>query len=476
MAQPDQPSGGPEQYDGRSGRASARGGHAVVLGAGIAGLLTARVLLDRYERITIVDRDELDSVVGSRPRPGVPQGRHAHALLATGLRVIEELFPGATDELVRGGAPRGDVLGDVRFCANGHSLKQVRLGLTALAPSRPYLESYVRYRLAVLPRVRMLGGHDVVGIEASADRARVTGARIQRRWPGSEPESMPADLVVDATGRGSRAPRWLGELGYQPPAQEKLQVDVAYASRHYRMGLDGLGGDLAVIIGPTREHPRGGVIQLQEQDRAIVTLFGILGDRPPVDDAGFRAFAATLPLPFVSDAIEDASPLDQPVLYRFPGSARHRYDRLSRFPAGFLVVGDALCSFNPMYGQGMTVAAVEATVLRRELARGLDARRFFRAVRSVIDTPWQVATGGDLMFPGVAGPRTAQVKFVNGYLARLHAAAEHDEVLAAAFIQVTNLIRRPPSLLRPDIAWRVLRGPRPPAAAVSVKPPAASSK
>ena len=447
-----------------------RSGHAVVLGAGVAGLLTAGVLLDRYERVTIVDRDELDPVVSSRPRPGVPQGRHAHALLATGLRVIEDLLPGATAALVAGGAPSGDVLGEVRFCANGHSLKQARLGLTALTPSRPYLESYVRSRLAALPRVRMLGGHDVVGVEASADRARVTGARIQRRGPGTTPETVPADLVVDATGRGSRASRWLGELGYQPPAEEKLQVDVAYASRHYRMGRDGLDGDLAIIIGPTRDHPRGGVIQLQEQDRAVVTLFGILGDRPPVDDAGFRAFAGTLPLPFVADAIDGAQPLDQPVLYRFAGNARHRYDRLSRFPAGFLVVGDALCSFNPMYGQGMTVAAVEASVLREQLARGLDARRFFRSIRSVIDTPWQVATGGDLMFPGVQGPRTAQVKFINGYLARLHAAAEHDEVLAAAFIQVTNLVRRPPSLLRPGIAWRVLRGPRPPATTAAAEP------
>jgi hypothetical protein len=241
------------------------------------------------------------------------------------------------------------------------------------------------------------------------------------------------------------------------------------------MDRDDLDGDLAVIIGPTLSHPRGGVIQLQERGRAIVTLFGILGDHPPTDDDGFQAFAETLPLPFVADAIRYREPLDKPVLYRFPGSARYRYDRLRRFPSGFLVIGDALCSFNPMYGQGMSVAAVEAMKLRDELTRastrrsggraggvpgGLDPVRFFRAVKPVIDIPWQIATGGDVMFPGVDGPRNPMIRFVNWYLARLHAAAEHDGVLSGAFIRVANLLDPPPSLLRPGVVVRVFRGAR----------------
>jgi hypothetical protein len=285
----------------------------------------------------------------------------------------------------------------------------------------------------------------------------VIGARIQPREPGSQPVMLPADLVVDATGRGSRAPRWLTELGYPAPAEETLKVDLGYTSRHYRIAPDGLDGDLAIIIGPTLAQPRGGVIQVQEGDQTIVTLFGILGDHPPTDDAGYQAFADSLPLPFVADAIRTAEPLDPPVLYRYPGSTRHRYDKLRRFPAGFLVIGDALCSFNPMYGQGMSVAAVEVMRLRDELARGLDPLRFFRAVKGIIDSPWQIATGGDLAFPGVEGPRPAMVRFVNRYLARLHAAAEHDANLSIAFIRVTNLLAPPPSLLRPSVALRVLR-------------------
>jgi 2-polyprenyl-6-methoxyphenol hydroxylase-like FAD-dependent oxidoreductase len=437
------------------------GRSAVVLGASMAGLLTARVLAESHDHVTVVDRDELDGGVGIEPRRGVPQGRHAHGLLAAGSRVIEELLPGATADLVAAGVPSGDLLANVRVCVGGHRLKQVPLGVTGLAASRPYLESYVRSRVSDLANVTLRGGLDVVGLEPSAGRDRVVGARVQQRKPGSVAEVVGADLVVDATGRGSRAPRWLGELGYPAPPEETLTVDLGYTTRHYRMTPDALDGDIAIIIGPTLAHPRGGVIQVQEQDRAIVTLFGILGDHPPTDDAGFQAFAETLPLPFLADAIRGGEMLDEPVLYRFPGSTRHRYDRLRRFPAGFLVIGDALCSFNPMYGQGMSVAAIEAMTLRAEVARGLDARRFFRAVKPFIDNPWQIATGGDLIFPGVEGPRPAMVRFVNRYLARLHAAAAHDEVLSTAFVTVANLLAAPPSLLRPGIAMRVWRGGRP---------------
>ena len=431
------------------------GDHAVVLGAGIAGLLVARVLADSFERVTVVDRDELDGAVGVQPRRGAPQGRHAHAILAGGLQVIEELLPGTTDDLVAGGAALGDVLGDVRLCANGHALKQAPTGLAALAVSRPYLESYLRSRLAALPAITLRGGHDVVGIEVNDARTRVVGALVQRRAQGSGAESVAADLVVDATGFGSRTPRWLAEWGYEPPAQERLVVNIGYASRHYRIGRERLGGDMAIIIGPTRAHPRGGVIQVQEQGRAIVTLFGILGDHPPVDDAGFEAFAETLPLPYVADAIRGATALDDVVLYRHPGSTRLRYDRLRRFPGGLLVIGDAVCSFNPMYGQGMTVAALEAAKARDSYG---DAPSFFRSIRPLVDAPWQVATGGDLMFPAVQGPRPVPLRLINRYLSRLHAAATHDAVLSEAFIRVTNLIAPPQSLLRPDLAMRVLRG------------------
>jgi hypothetical protein len=192
----------------------------------------------------------------------------------------------------------------------------------------------------------------------------------------------------------------------------------------------------------------------------MVTLAGILGDHPPTDPDGFLAFARSLRFPDIYEAIEDAEPLDDPVPFRFPASVRHRYERLHRFPDGLLVMGDAVASFNPIYGQGISVAALEALTLRRHLERGAEPRprRWFRDLARVVDVPWDMAAGGDLVFPGVQGRRTRKLRLVSAYLARLHAAAAHDADLASAFVRVVGLVAPPQSLLRPSIAVRVLRG------------------
>ena len=221
-----------------------------------------------------------------------------------------------------------------------------------------------------------------------------------------------ADLVVDASGRGSRTPAWLEALGYPPPQQEQVQIGLGYATRTYRLPAAALDGNLAILVAATPQHPRTGAMQRLEDDRWMLTLAGILGDHPPTDPDGFVEFARSLPFPDIWEAIRDAEPLDDPVAFRFPASVRHRYERLRRFPAGLLVMGDALCSFNPIYGQGMSVAALEALTLRRHLASGVEPqpRRWFRDLARVVDVPWQMAAGGDLMFPDVQGRRTRKIR------------------------------------------------------------------
>lgn len=198
----------------------------------------------------------------------------------------------------------------------------------------------------------------------------------------------------------------------------------------------------------------------QEQDRWIVSFGGILGEAPPLDHEGYTAFAATLPSPLLHDVIRDAEPLSDPVRFRYPASTRRRYERLGRVPAGYLAFGDAIASFDPVYGQGMTVAALEALALRRCLGEGPDrlARRFFRAAGRLVDGPWAIAVGGDLRFPEVEGPRSRKVRFVNAYLERLHVAAAHDPEVGRAFLRVVNLLDPPERLLAPSVVARVLRG------------------
>jgi len=406
----------------------------------------------------VIDRDELPEA--STHRRGVPHGRHIHGLLARGQQALEELFPGLTGELVAHGVPAGDMQADTRLFFSGHRLRQAPAGLVVLCASRPVLEGRVRARVRALPNVRLVDRCDVVGLATTPDRRRVTGARLLRRADGSAEEALGADLVVDATGRGARTPAWLEALGYPRPEREQVRVGLGYASRIYRLPPDALGGDLAVLHAATPPHPRAGALQVLEGDRWMVTLAGILGDHPPTDPVGFLDFARSLRFPDIYQAVRDAEPLDDPVAFRFPASVRHRYEKLDRFPGGLLVMGDAVASFNPIYGQGMSVAALEALALRRHLEHGTAPRprNWFRELARVVDVPWDIAAGGDLVFPGVQGRRTAKVRLVNAYLARLHAAAAHDADLAGAFLRVAGLVAPPGSLLRPGVAARVLRG------------------
>jgi 2-polyprenyl-6-methoxyphenol hydroxylase-like FAD-dependent oxidoreductase len=433
------------------------GGRAVVLGGSLAGLLAARVLADAYAQVTVIDRDELPGT--GMHRRGVPQGRHVHGLLARGQEVLEELFPGLTAELVARGAPAGDLLANARLYLSGHRLRQAHTGLVVLCASRPFLEGHIRARVRALPNVTFLDRCDIVGLATTADGRRVSGARVLRRADGSAEEVLSADFVVDATGRGSRTPVWLEGLGYPRPEKEQVQIGLGYATRTYRLRCDALGGDLAVLQAATPEHPRAGALQVLEGDRWMLTLAGILGDHPPADPDGFLEFARSLRFRDIYETVRDAEPLGSPVPFRFPASVRHRYERLNRFPDGFLVMGDAVCSFNPIYGQGMSVAALEALALRRHLERGIEPgpHRFFRNIARVVDVPWDIAVGGDLAFPGVQGRRTPKNRMINAYIARLHAAAASDATLSRAFIRVASLIDRPEALLRPGIASRILR-------------------
>jgi len=432
-------------------------GHAVVLGGSIAGLLAARVLADAYDQVTVVDRDELPP--GGSLRRGAPQARHIHALLARGQQALEQLFPGFTAELVAHGAPTGDVLGDARLLFGGHRLARTETGLVALSASRPLLEDRVRARVQALPGTGFAPPSDAVGLRCSRDGRRVTGVRLLRRADASAEEVIDADLVIDATGRGSRAPAWLQALGFGQPRVDCVRVDVGYVTRRYRLPPDILDGDLACIHGPAPGRPRGGALARLEGDTWMLTLFGLIGDHPPKDPEGFGAFVRSLRFPDLHEAVGAAEPVNAPAGYRFQANVRRRYERMRHFPEGFLVMGDAICSFNPIYGQGMTVAALQALALRDNLQPGIAPRskRVLRALGRVIDAPWELAIGADLALPGVDGRRTRRRRIAGGYINRLQAAAAHDPELARAFVRVTGLVDRPEALLHPSIAVRVLR-------------------
>jgi 2-polyprenyl-6-methoxyphenol hydroxylase-like FAD-dependent oxidoreductase len=436
------------------------GERAVVLGASMGGLLAARVLADFFETVTVVERDVLPD--GPATRRGVPQGRHVHVLLARGAQILDEFFPGFLNQLVADGAPVWDdgELPKLHLSFGGHEmLRSGKLALEpkALAvymPSRPFLECHVRRRLQAIKNVTILGGHDAVELNSTADRNRVTGVRVINRDGGAERELI-ADVVMDARGRGAHTPAFLDSLGYGRPVEDHIVMHTTYVSQLLRIP-QGTLKEMLVDIGPAPGRPTGMFLTGYENDTWIFTVFGMVGHEPPRDLAGMLSFAQEYCPAHLIAAVRAAEPIGEVAHHRMPSSQWRRYDKMPRLPDGLLVCGDAICSFNPIYGQGMTVAALDAAALRDCLrCGGTDLpRRYFRASAKPIGVAWQMVAGSDLTVPGVAGRRSRSMRVTTRLVDWALTACESDPVVAARFFKVNGLIDPPIRLLHPVFVYR----------------------
>lgn len=438
------------------------GEHAVVLGASMAGLLTARSLADFFDTVTVVERDPLPD--GDDVRRGVPQGRHLHALLPRGAQVIEEFFPGLLDELVLDGAQYfdGSDLSRLHYSVGGHLLARAGTApsFTAYCATRPFVEGHVRRRVRDIPNVTLRDEHNIVGLTATPDHRRVTGARVVSRRTG-ECAVLKADLVVDATGRAAHTPGWLEGLGYDRPPEDRVVVHLTYASQLLRMAGDA-PRELGFLVGIVPGTPRGVGLLHCENDTWMFTVIGIAGHEPGGDLEAMCDFVDDCAPAHLLEAVRRAEPIGEPVRHKMPCSQWRRYDKLRRFPEGLLVTGDAICSFNPVYGQGMTVAALEALALRDCLSSGAAglAWRFFRAAAAPIRQAWQLSTNPDLALPEIEGTPPLSARLLNGYLDRVLTAAESDLAVVDQFVRVTSLVDPATRLLRPGMIWRAARARR----------------
>ncbi len=433
--------------------------HAIVMGASMAGLLAARVLSDHFGRVTLIDRDRLPE--GPENRKGVPQGRHLHALLVRGEQILSRLFPGLAPELIEAGADWVDLPGDVVwFQERGYKVR-FPSGIRVIFMTRALLENRVRRRVLGLPNIVCLEQCDVEELTATADGRRVTGIRVERRDTGSGKQRLEADLIVDATGRGSKSPRWLEALGFTKPRESIVKVDVGYTTRVFARNAELLPDAKGIYIMPAPPHGKrcGGLFPI-EGGRWLVTLCGWLGDHAPANETGFLEYARSLPSADIHKVISRAEPLSDFVTHGLPSNQRRHYEFLTDFPHGYLVMGDAMCSFNPVYGQGMSVSAMEAEALNECLLnKTWDnlARAFFKRGAQAIDSPWKLATGEDFRFPEVQGVKAPGTDLINRYVSAVHKVTHYDQAATRAFFQVMTLTHSPGILFRPGMVFKVLK-------------------
>ncbi|MGY1692049.1 NAD(P)/FAD-dependent oxidoreductase [Geodermatophilus sp. SYSU D01105] len=454
-------------------------GSAVVIGASMAGLLAARVLAGHVDRVTIVERDLLPD--GAEHRKGVPQSRQLHVLLARGLEVLEGLFPGFGRDLEAAGAVRVRLPGDVLVLSKSGWLDRRAPGWTMLAASRPLMEATLRRRVLDLPGVTVLERHEVTDLAVSDDRRVVHGVRLRGLDGDGAALVADADLVVDASGRGSRAVRWLAELGYPEPEQTLVDSHIAYASRLYRVP-EGFAEDwkAVMLMAQAPANPRTGYLVPIEGGRWIVTGMGAAGEHPPTDEAGFADFLRRLSAPVIADAVAGAEPLTDVRGHRGTANRMWHFERMARWPERFVVLGDAACAFNPVYGQGITTAALAADTLDRGLraqrqrrpSGDLDglAHRFQQALARSNADPWMLSTGEDLRYPTTSGTTAGRLlRLQHRYFDRVEVAATRDAAIADVYIRAFGMVERPTALFRPRIVAAAVRAGR---GTGAVSPPA----
>jgi 2-polyprenyl-6-methoxyphenol hydroxylase-like FAD-dependent oxidoreductase len=430
--------------------------HAVVIGAGMAGLTAAQAISRHFGKVTVIERDVLPAEAA--PRTGTPQAQHAHMLLAGGLKALQILFPGFEQDLAEVGAVKVRTGKDIRLERPGFDPFPIRdLGLNVFCMSRPLLEAVTRRRVQQTPNINICVRSRVTSLVASRDAMRIEGVRYDGEDGAAVVE---ADLVVDASGRCGLTLQALEELSLQKPETTEIGIDQAYASTIVERPLDHNAEWLGNIVLPSAPaSSRGAFLFPIEKQRWLISVGGNHGDAPPGDREGFIDFLKSLRTSTIYDAVKDARPLTDIVRYQLPCSTRRHFERLESFPAGLLATGDALCRFNPVFGQGMSVAAQEAVILDRLLTEGVPmerlARDFFAAIQGTIATPWGVAVS-DFVYPATRGVRPADIEQRLQYGVALTKLAAQDPEVHRLTAEVSQLLKPQAALRDPALTARVM--------------------
>ncbi|MDD9267156.1 FAD-dependent oxidoreductase [Paenibacillus sp. GCM10023248] len=440
---------------------------AIVIGGGMAGLMTARVLSDYYAEVLIVEKDDFPA--GPDLRPGTPQAFHPHRFTTRGKSITERLFPGYEHDLVAQGSPSS--LNKAVYFMNQHGSLELKYERNDIKFSRAVLEWVIRQRVEGIPNVRFLSRHDVVRLVTSPDRSAVIGVQARDRDDPKEEKVLTADLVVDTSGRSSKLSGWLTELGYEVPQPDRLKVSLGYSTRRYKVPahlthlID--KWDVINLQGQPAAGTYTGVFSFIENQVAEVLLYRPGGNYPPTDAAEFELAVAQLPNPIISEIVRDLEPITSPRGFRVPELYCHRYEQMSRWPAGLLVLGDAYCIYDPIFGQGMTVAAIAAEILAASLRERHAAYQpdwehsVLRRIKEAIEPAFWLNCSADLQWEGVHYEGSDSRKgnaFSREYMELYlkHAISKPDWRLYGLYWAVNTLSVSPRHIFNPQTVVQVL--------------------
>ncbi|TDF95090.1 NAD(P)/FAD-dependent oxidoreductase [Paenibacillus piri] len=443
------------------------GGSALVIGGGFAGLLTARILSGYFKEVVIVEKDELPAHPGERT--GTPQAFHPHRFTSRGKAVVERLFPGYENDLMAHGAP--SVLNKTVYNMNQYGSVEMQYPRNDYKFSRALLEWVLRQRVEAIPNVRFLAKHDALRLLTKQDCSAVIGIQVRERNGFGRERALYADLVIDASGRSSKLDRWLAEIGYEVPQPDLLKVDIGYSTRRYKVPSDRMHlietWDTINIAGQPANGTFTGVFSFIENHTAELLLYRPGGQYPPADGEAYEQEIIRLPSPKIAELLQGLEPITPPRGFRVPELYRRHYERMQSWPTGLLVLGDAFCIFDPIFGQGMTVAAIEAETLERCLREQWDApkpdfeKRVLQSIQHVIEPAWWLNCANDLQWQGVeyAGSEPLQgISFGRNFMDLLlkYIMTERKLELYGLYWTVNTLSLSPRSILNAQTVGTVL--------------------
>jgi 2-polyprenyl-6-methoxyphenol hydroxylase-like FAD-dependent oxidoreductase len=435
------------------------GPQAIVVGAGIGGLVAAKALSAYFGMVTVLERDALPSEATART--GTPQARQIHVLLRGGLDALIEFFPEFEIELERVGAVRVRVGSQSLLELPGFDPFPRRdLGFDYLCMTRPLVEFVARRLVEQQHNIVLKSRCRVTRLLASAHRGAVTGIRYDEADGRSN--ELAADLTVDASSRGILTLELLDKMGLPRPQETEIGIDLRYATAMFKIPSTAPCDWRAVLHRPSARSGRGGLLVPVENSCWQVNLTGMHGEPMPESVRDFIAFAQTLRTRTIHDAIEGAVPIGPIYRFGFSSSVRRRFEALDRFPDRVLSLGDVICRFNPAFGQGMSVAAQEVRVLKRLIEdRALDAdplkglaRSFFAAIQDLLAAPWAVAES-DFIFEKTRGQRPTDFCQRLKFNSALQRVASEDATVHQLMSEVAHLVKPSSALRDPQIISRV---------------------